>query len=222
MAVTLAATRNTGFMDTSVGEKRRVLEIVAAVLLGMGGLLTAYAANAGAGASSEALLGYTDSSRLTTAAAQFAGRDTQRYLADQAVWIEYQLLSSRGETQLAQTLRSVGFSPELTELVQRWDARSPTERPLSPFDMEEGYTTTSGRIAIEYFAMSEKAFNDARVIDERSGSFGTATVILAVSLLLAGVATLFTTRRVQLAALVGSVLLMFPAFVLIGRGKAWW
>jgi len=65
-------------------------------------------------------------------------------------------------------------------------------------------------------------FDEARGIDERSGSFGTATVILAVTLLLPGVASLFDTRRLQLGAVAASALLMVPAVVLIGRGKAWW
>jgi hypothetical protein len=76
MVATMEATRHTGDMHIARRAARQTLEVAAAFWLGQRCLLTAYAANEGANASGEALLGYTDFSRPTTAAWQFAGRDT--------------------------------------------------------------------------------------------------------------------------------------------------
>jgi hypothetical protein len=202
---------------------RRVrVELVAAVLLGLGGVLTAYAANEASGASGEALVGYTTSTRLNTTAAQFAGTATQRYLADQAVWLEYQLMVDRGEADLAAKLRATAFTPELTEVVERWEALAGSDRPGTPLQLEDGYQSTSDRLALLMFEDAERTFQRALEIDERSGRFGNATILFALTLFFAGLASLLTGPRLQTAALGASVLAMVPGVVAIGQGKGWW
>lgn len=202
--------------------RRARVELVAAVLLGLGGVLTAYAANEASGASGEALVGYTTSTRLNTSAAQFAGTATQRYLADQAVWLEYQLLVDRGEAALAAKLRATSFTPELTEVVERWEALDSTDRPGTPMQMDDGYESNSDRLALLLFEDAERTFQRALEIDERSGRFGNATILFALMLFFAGLASLLTGPRLQVAALGASMLAMIPGVAAIGQGKGWW
>ncbi len=208
--------------DPTADEKERTnwIEVTAAVLLGLSGILTAYAAYNGALAGGDALKGYTASSRLTNDANSLYSDYAQQYASDQATFLQYQILVEQGQQDIAEVVKDNIFSPELEIATDAWLALAVGEGPINPLGMDEyvvqafvDYQTT--------FEAAEATFDEAQKIDDQGDKFDLAAVYLAVSLFFAGIAALFKVRPVQIALLAASALLILPGLYAIGQGKGW-
>ena len=87
--------------QVSDGDGTNWIEVMAALLLGIAGILTAYAAYNGALAGGDALKGYTQSSMTTADANGFYNDYAQTDAADQQLFLQYPLLVDRGENDTA-------------------------------------------------------------------------------------------------------------------------
>lgn len=196
------------------------VELVAALLLGIAGVLTAYAAYNGALAGGDALKGYTQSSRTTADANGFYTDYSQTYNADQALFLQYQLLVEQGNQDTADVIKDNLFSQELIVATDAWLAFPEGEGPATPLDTDE-YVIEALTSAQDLTAQADLEFDEAQKIDDQGDNFDLAAVFLAVSLFFAGIAALFKVRRIQLAMLAGSALLLLPGLQAIGKGKGW-
>ena len=196
------------------------IELAAAILLGLSGILTAYAAHNGALAGGDALKAYTESSRLNNDANSEYIDYAQTYASDQSVFLQYQILVERGEQDTADVVKSDIMSLELETALDAWLAIPQGEGPLNPLAMEE-YVVPQYDRYVELADQASSTFTKAQEIDDQGDNFDLAAVYLAVSLFFAGIAALFKVRVLQIAMLVASFLLVFPGLEAIGQGKGW-
>ena len=218
------------------------LELIAAIILGLAGILTAYAAFQGALADGDSLDKYTESSRATADANGYFSDGRSQQNSDASTFGEYITLILTGQEETAVVLRERLFSPELEAATAEWetlDLESP-DTPPTPLglasyivpdigDPELGCLPVIGEDGQEEpgecyqsrFADAETAFADAQKANEDGDKFELASVFLAIALFFAGIATLFKDRPVKLGMLVGSVVLILPGLWAIADGKGW-
>ena len=194
------------------------VEVVAALLLGIAGVLTAYSAFNSALSDGDALKGYTQSSRTTADANGFYNDYAATYNADQSLFLQYQLLVERGETDLAQAVRDALFSAELETATQAWE--QPGNEAATPLDTDE-YVVQAFNDGEELTAQADTQFEEAFAADEQGDKFELASVFLAVALFFAGIASLFKVRPVQIVLLIAAAGLIVPGVIAIVQGKGW-
>jgi len=197
-----------------------LIELMAAILLGVAGVLTAYAAFNGALAGGDALKGYTASSRTTADANGEYSDYSQTFSSDQAVFLQYQILVEQGLDDTAAVVKSDIMSVELEVATDAWLALPEGEGPINPLATDE-YVIASFDNANALFEQADQEFADAQRIDDQGDKFDLASVFLAVSLFFAGIAALFKVRRIRIAMLGASGLLIVPGLLAIGQGKGW-
>jgi len=197
-----------------------LIELMAAILLGVAGVLTAYAAFNGALAGGDALKGYTASSRTTADANGEYSDYSQTFSSDQAVFLQYQILVEQGLDDTAAVVKSDIMSVELEVATDAWLALPEGEGPINPLATDE-YVIASFDNANALFEQADQEFADAQRIDDQGDKFDLASVFLAVSLFFAGIAALFKVRRIRIAMLGASGMLIVPGLLAIGQGKGW-
>lgn len=206
--------------EADTREDRR-LELVAAVILGIAGILTAFAAYKAALTDGDALKGYTASARTTADANGYFNEAFATYTSDQSLFLEYQVLVEQGDTATAEVIRERLFSPELYAATAAWNeipVGSPDEPP-TPLDMEE-YVIPAQDEAIALTEQAAQEFTEAQAFDDAGDKFELAAVFLAVSLFLAGVGSLFKARKVQIAILTMAAVAVVPGVIAITQGQS--
>ena len=201
-------------------EDRRI-ELVAAIILGVAGILTAFAAYNAALTDGDALKGYTASARTTADANGYFNEAFATYTSDQSLFLEYQVLVEQGDTATALVIRDRLFSPELEAATAAWieiPVGSPDEPP-TPLQAEE-YTIAAQDEAIALTEQAADEFTEAQAFDDAGDKFELAAVFLAVSLFLAGIGSLFRARSLQIAILAMAVVVMVPGVIAIIQGKS--
>jgi hypothetical protein len=198
------------------------LELIAAIILGVAGILTAYAAFQGALEDGDSLDKYTESATLTADANGYYSDGKAQESQDLSVWTQWAILNSTGQEELAEAIKNNLFSEQLVTAHEEWLTIPDETSPPTPLDMDQyqesipayldGDTTT---------AEAEQAFADAQKANEDGDKFELASVFLAIALFFAGIATLFKDRPVKLGMLAGSVILILPGLWAIADGKGW-
>lgn len=197
------------------------IEIIAASVLGIAAILTAYAAFYGAQAGDEALKGYTQSARTTANANGYYSDYGQTFAADQTLYLQYAILREQGDEATAEVIKTDIFSQVLDDATQAWLDMPEADRPLTPMYLEDVYVIEDLTISQELFEQADAEFQDALKIDDQGDNFDLAAVYLAVALFFAGVAALFKARRIQVLLLGGAGLMMLPGLQAIAKGKGW-
>ena len=216
-----ASSNGTAEPTTDTGGGMNLIELTAALLLGVAAILTAYAAYNGALAGGEALKGFTQSSRTTADANGFYNDYSQTYSADQAIFLQYQILIEHGDNDTAAVVKDNLFSEPLTIATDAWnEIPQEADGPATPLDMDE-YIVEAFTTATDLTNQADAEFDAAQAIGDKGDNFDLAAVYLAVSLFFAGIAALFKVRRIQVAMLTGSTLLLIPGVLAISRGKGW-
>lgn len=201
-------------------EDRRI-ELVAAVILGIAGILTAFAAYKAALTDGDALKGYTASARTTADANGYFNEAFATYTSDQSLFLEYQVLVEQGDTTTAFVIRDRLFSPELEAGTAAWEqipVGAPGEPP-TPLQTEE-YVIPAQTEAIALTEQAADEFTEAQAFDDAGDKFELAAVFLAVSLFLAGVGSLFKDRKVQIAILTMAAIVIVPGVLAILQGQS--
>jgi hypothetical protein len=202
-------------------ERMDFVELAAALLLGIAAVLTAYAAYHGALAGGDALKGYTQSARTTADANGYYNEASQTYNADQALFLQYQLLVEQGNLDTAKVVKDTMFSPELNAATDAWQALPDgPNAPKTPLEAD-AYVVPSFATAQQVEAQAKTEFDEAAKIDDQGDNFDLAAVYLAVALFFAGIAALFKVRSIQIAMLIGSGLMLIPGLIAIANGKPW-
>ena len=198
------------------------VELTAAILLGIAGILTAFAAYKGSLADGNALNGYTKSSRTTADANGFYNDYFSTYNADKALFTQYQLQVELGNQDVADVIKANMFSVGLEAATDEW-LQIPADTdgaPATPLD-GDFYTVEELDTATALYDQAEAEFKEAEKIDEQGDFFDLAGVFFAISLFFAGIAALFKVRSLQIAMLVGSIFMLLPGLWAIGSGQGW-
>lgn len=194
------------------------VELFAAVMLGIAGALTAFSAYKAALTDGDALKGYTESAKSTSDANGSYDDYSQTYYADQQLFRDY-LLAANQDPELALGLRELFFDDNLEAATVAWENTPDDEQPATALDMDE-YAEPGLDDYNEYSETAETQFADAAKADEAGDKFEQASVFLAISLFLAGVASLFKIQGVRYAALLLSAAAVIPGILSMLDGQS--
>ncbi len=99
------------------------------------------------------------------------------------------------------------MSPNLREAVRWWES---TDGAATPFDLVDSnpYVVPEYAASDDLQARARACFAEGVAFDERRDVFKLAAVFFALALFSGGIATLFTTRRVTIALLMLSVVVL--------------
>ena len=177
---------------TTAADRENRLAVVAAVLLGLAATLTAVAAYQAAIQDGKVLAHYNDAAATLSDANFYYNQGNQTYAADQQLFVQYATTAQADQTQAAAYMETL-MRPELLDAVDWWredaDALTPfDDDPANPYAIAE--FAEAERLTAESGAANEKA----QAAGERGDDFQLATVLLALTLFFAGIATLFRRR----------------------------
>ena len=204
--------------DDDGGRSRH--ELAAAIILGLAGILTAFAADKAALTDGDALKGYTEAATTTADANGYDNEAFATFTSDKALFFEYQLLVEQGDEDLALLFRERFFSPELEAGTAAWEVipvGAPDEPP-TPLETDE-YVIAAQVEANRLTDVAADRFAEAQEADDAGDEFELAAVFLAVSLFLAGIGTLFKAAAIRTAILAMSVVAMVPGIYAIVQGQ---
>jgi len=175
------------------------LSIVAAVLLGVAATLTAFSAYQSGLRDGEVLDGYNKSSTALNDANYYYNQVNQTFAADQALFVQFATIAQTGPLEAANYITTL-MRPELVDAVDWWQA---DEDAITPFDddPENPYFIAEIDEAERLTAESEKAYDEATAAGDIGDKFELSTVLLALTLFFAGIATLFRRRAVAMSLL---------------------
>ena len=190
-------------------------EIIAAVLLGIAGALTALAAYKAALLDGDALAEYSESTQELSDANQFYNQALLQVTSDRQLFLEYGLADTAGNVELRDYLRSTLMDENLQAAMDWWEADADA---LTPFDADEDnpYTSANQAAAEELEAQSLQSRQDGTDADEQGDRFELAAVLFALTLFFGGIATLLRRPSVTNALLgVGATTLVVGSVVLV-------
>ena len=199
---------------------RGKIELVAAILLGIAGLLTAYAAYFGGLAGGDAIKGYSEATISRNEANGYYADYSQKLAQDTSIFLQYAIAAQAGNDTSAQFIRDRLFSPELETAYVAWEQLEGENDVPTPLDTPE-YVVEDYTNYQTNFDLSQKQFDDAAAKDDRGDFMDLASIFLAVALFFAGIAALFKGRRVSIALLCGSAVVIIPGCWAIAKGKGW-
>ena len=175
------------------------LSIVAAILLGIAATLTAFSAYQSGLRDGEVLEAYNTSSTALNDANYYYNQVNQTFAADQELFVQFATVAQAGQLQAANYITTL-MRPELVEAVDWWRE---DDDAITPFDDDEAnpYFIAEIAEAERLTAESEKAYDEATAAGDIGDKFELATVLLALTLFFAGIATLFRRRLVAVSLL---------------------
>lgn len=208
----------------------RSLELVAAILLGVASLATAYAAYRGSIVSDGVLANYSEATSWQSAANDAYQDASKLEVKEQTLFLQWAQLDPEKSPETAEYIFRY-MDPAQQELVLTWLNDESPDTPVSPFtvvDAPDGSRTPyypefeqlPSNLALvvgdQRLAESARLAEAAQKADDRGDVFELSTVFLAVTLFLAGVATLLKTRSIQVSVLaLASVMLVVGGLVLV-------
>lgn len=198
--------------------RRGRVELLAAVLLGLAGALTAFSAYKAALTDGDALAGYTESTKATSDANSYYDDYSQTYFADKQLFLQFNLAAVE-DPALAAELRELYFGPELEAATQVWQELPDEETPPTPLDLDE-YELTSFDDYEAASAEADAKFEEGATADAAGDEFELANVYFAVALFMAGVAALFRRHPVRYFALGLSILGIIPGVISMLNGQS--
>lgn len=176
---------------------RSFVEIGATILLGLAAILTAWSAYQAVVHSGASLEAFSQSSLKAVEAQKNLGSGDLYWTEDVIVFLEYQKALRSGDTEFADYLKGL-MSPNLVEGIDWWQAQ-PSPRPASPF--VEGSPEWTNEFYDRQVVLEREAaiaFAQAQEDGAIGDQFTLATVLYAVVLFFAGIAT--AVRRPAVAA----------------------
>lgn len=178
-----------------------VLQLIAAILLGLAATMTAVSAYQAALTDGEALQGYTLSNAAGSEANALRSQAEQIFAADQSIYLQYAIAAAEGNLDLTAYFQTELMRPELADAVLWFSEQG--DDVLSPFVDVEGnpYVIAEDQQALDKQAEADRYYAEAADADDRGDEFELSTVLLALTLFFGGIATLFRRRSVEVGLL---------------------
>lgn len=193
----------------SPGRPTRDLEVVAAIILAVVTILTAWSAFEATKWSGLMAIAFSEANAARTEANRAAARVNAEQAIDVGLFTDWVAAQSAGDTILAGFLEE-RFRDEFRPAFEAWIATRPLQTsgaPSTPFEMEE-YALDEQARAEELNALADQRGQDARDANQTGDNYVLTTVLFASVLFFAGTSTKFQRRRVQLGLLGMAVLLV--------------
>jgi len=206
--------------SAEAGDGRGKIELIAAILLGLAGLMTAYAAYFGGLAGGDAVKGYAQATISRNEANSFYSDYGTKVAQDTNVFLQYQILVEKGDDVAAEVVRDRVFSPELETAYAVWNELTGDNDVATPMDTD-AYVVEEFTQYEVFDAASQQQFEEAAATDDQGDNMDLASIFLAVSLFFAGIAALFKVNKLSYSLLVGSAVLIVPGCWAIAKGKGW-
>jgi hypothetical protein len=201
---------NTGVPEEDTKDTKN--ELWAAIILGIAATVTALAAWQGGVAGGDASVARSDAAQHLADANFFYARENQTLSTDQELFVAVVAARTEGNVELEAALTDL-MSLRLEEAIAWWDEQD-HEAVLSPFQAEDGnpYYAEDPESDIVAADTEQQASDDlvaeAEDSDAKADKFDLSTVILALTLFFAGIATLLNKQSVQMALLAISAVTM--------------
>lgn len=189
-------------MAEQTAAERRI-EIVAAVLLSVTTILTAWTAFQSAKWSGVMAIRFSEAGATRTESVRFSTQAGQQASVDVGLFVQWAQAVATDEIDLADFLRQ-RFRDEFTPALEAWLATDPLhnpDSPPSPFAMDE-YRLASADKAAELEQQAEQRAQEARDANQQSDDYVLTTVLFAVVLFFVGIGTKFESLRVRIGLLV--------------------
>ncbi|HPQ81233.1 MAG TPA: hypothetical protein PLZ86_05860 [bacterium] len=199
-----------------MGRTDRLLEIVAAALMAlatMGSAWSAYQATTWSGVQTFRL---NEANAARALATRYWNEDTQFVAFDATMLIDYLSAETSGNRHLADLLRQ-RFRPDFHDAVEAWLALDPFNNPVaprSPFVMDE-YKSTLKDKALGYEKLASQKTLEGSKANRIGDNYVLLTVLFASVLFFAGICVKFKSRRVKAVMLfIGLIAFASTAIVL--------
>ncbi|MCU0308587.1 MAG: hypothetical protein MUE51_12630 [Thermoleophilia bacterium] len=195
----------------------RHFDVLIAVLLGIAAILTAFAAYRASLDDGDALKNYSTSTRLAADSSQMWTQGNQIEVYNQSLFLDYAVAAAKNDTEVAAYIRTALMDADLQKAIVWWE-KQPDSGPATPFVAENpAYVNASYTEGQRLDEASRAAFEEGARLDDRGDKYTLATVTLAVSLFLLGLAAIFRRFAIKAGvAAMGSVALVV-AVVQIGQ-----
>lgn len=169
---------------------KRRYELMAAILLGLAALATAWAAYQGGKAGGDELAAFTESNQALADANFFFSQGNSTLATDNQLFLAFVEAANGGNPELAEFIRATVINENLGAAMDWWAA---TEEALTPFDDLEGnpyqYVDYEEGAALQ--ATAEEKLAEAQTVGQRGDAYDLASVLLAVSLFFGGISIIF-------------------------------
>ena len=201
-------------LESPTGQKSNRRELMAAIILGIAAVLTALASFNSSTSGGDAANLRTDAGRTLGDANFFYSQANQTSAGDQSLFVAYASALQQDNADLADYLTTL-MRPEMQEAVDWWIT---TDEADTPFDELEGnpYVLSDLEEANQLEATAAQQVEDSGTADDKAAKFDLATVLLALTLFFAGVATLFHKNSVtRMLLAVGSVTLLLGTGIFV-------
>lgn len=195
-----------------VGAARRRgldLEVVAAVILAVVTILTAWSAFESTKWGGVMAIRFSEANAARTQATQAAARVNAKQAIDVGLFVEYAAARAAEDTALAQFLEE-RFRDEFKPAFDAWVALDPVsnpDAPETPFAMDE-YVIAEQAEADQATATADQRAQQARDANQTGDNYVLTTVLFASVLFFAGVSTKFDEVRVQKGLLGVAIVLL--------------
>jgi hypothetical protein len=189
------------FVESPAGTADGILQVIAAILLGLAATFTALSAYEAALMDGEALQGYTNSTRTLNDANAFYDQGNQTTAMDQQLFIAYATAVHEGNDDLARYLTTL-MRPELKKAITWWKTSGSARPPLDPSVQENPYSVDDFDEAYDLEHEAGRLYKRAIHADNTGDKFQLSTVLFALTLFFGGISTVFRRRSVSHALLV--------------------
>jgi hypothetical protein len=184
--------------EASMTRRERGIEIIAATILSITTILTAWTAFESSKWSGVQAIEFSQAGATRTESVKFSNQAASERNLDVGLFTQWARAVAEDNTQLSDFLRE-RFRDELKPAVDAWIATEPLTNenaPPSPFAMPEYRLEADDRAAqLEKEADAHAAA--AREANQRSDNYVLTTVLFAVVLFFVGIGTKFESLRVQ-------------------------
>jgi hypothetical protein len=201
--------------DTAAARDRRV-EMVAAVVLSIATIVTAWSAYQATRWSGEQAASYVTASARRTESVRASSRADTLASIDIAIYLDWLDATQVGDTELAEDLEA-RMRDEFRPAFDAWRATAPGEAIPSghPFNRPE-YVLADREEAARLEAEASQFFTEGQEANQVSDNFVLAAVMLASVLFFAGLAGTFDSLRAQLFLLIlAGVMLVLGSIVVV-------
>lgn len=176
------------------------IELIAAVILSVTTVLTAWTAFESSQWSGVQAIAFSEASAHRTESVRFSNRAGQHTALDVALFSQWAISVSEEDVAMSEFIAD-RFRDEFVPAHRAWIATDPLndpDAPPSPFAMEE-YRLAAAERADHHGILADQKADEAREASRVSGNYVMTTVLFAVVLFFVGVGGKFSSARVRTA-----------------------
>lgn len=186
--------------DTTTTERGNRLQVIAAVILGLATVASAWGAYQSTRWGGVMSTAFSEANLQSNDAAKAFQLADSKLNLDQTLFVQWAVASDQGEFETADYIDQNLFSFELGTAFDAWLAAGDAA-PATPFEMEE-YFLDELSIGSEFETAATATFDKATDANQTGDNYVLVTVILASALFFAGISTVLSHERARIMLIV--------------------